>query len=464
MRRCSPIIVFVLGAGCLGAQIGADFAPASIRTDIALKVGAAEISQYAVEKNLSRFLRSGNGKARPSTDAIRTWLELFLARQVVIAEALAQGYDRRPEVVRMVDTMERHMLAQAEPAVAPPTDAELRAVYERLPVPPDGLKPAFEQQRSFLEKILRQERRLAFRRTQSDEAVRAMGLEIDRAGVGKLFQRLQAEPPSTTDISVTLTAPLAGERLATYRLGDQAIELTVDGWRTRFNALFVRELPTNLVQLEAGIRELAVAEYATHEGRRRGIDREPRFIEDRRNFVYYQALDLFEKEKLLPQVAVTSTETETYYREHRSEFSRPVRAKGKLLRFADADAAMAWMRTGRESASDGGETIEVSRESPLVVAPAATEPILNLDAGRPLGPIPVPFGAVVFVKQSTEAEPAPYPMVAEAIQARLARSRLDVLELRLAREWVSRHPVEDRLRPEEFGLAGPVEKPWGTQR
>ncbi len=435
----------------------------SVRTDVVLKVGSAEISHYAVEKNLTRFQRTGSGHGLPSSEAACAWFGLFLSRQVILAEALKAGYAQRPEVTRMVGTMEQHMLAQTEPAVAPPTDAELHDAYDKFPEQPGRTKPPFEQQRPFLEKKLLQDRRLAVKRTQRDQAVAVLKLEIVHETVAKLLQCLQAEPSTTVEVSEKLVAPLAGERLATYRLGDETMTLTVDGWRERFNALFVRERQTSTAQLEANIRDLVVAEFAASEARRLGLDREPRFAEDRRNFVYAQALDLFEKEKLLPQIEIKPAEAEAYYREHSAEFMRPARAKGKLHRFADVAAAMAWMHAPQGKEEHASETIVVSRESPLPGAPKATEPILHLRAGMPHGPIPTPDGALVFINESTETEPLPYATVKEAILAKLGRTQLDALELKLAREWAPHYVIEDGLRPEEFGLNGPVEKPWKVE-
>lgn len=467
MRGQVGTIVLALWTGIAAAHHAfatSGTTPTDIKRDIVLKLGPAEVSRYAVEKNLSRFLRTANTGDRLSAAAVRTWFELYIARQVMIAEALTQGYAQRPDVVRMVSTMEEHMLAQTESSVTTPlTGADLRAAYDRIPLPTSRPKPSFEEQRPLLENTLRQELRRAAKRTQFEQAIQAVRLEIAHDIAERLFRRIQLGPPTPT-ISEALVAPMAGERLAAYCIGDEPVILTVNDWRNRFNALFVRELPTTATQLEAGIRDLVVAEYVAREARRHGLDREPRFVEDRRNFVYYQALDLFEREQLLPQIEIISAEVEDYYRDHQTEFSRPVRAKGKLFRFTNDDDALAWLRTEREGEAGDSETIEVSRGSPLAGAPHATEPILRMATGKCWGPISTPAGSLVFFKQSAQTEPEPYAAVAEMIRVRLARSKLEALELKLAREWAPHHLIEDRLRPEEYGVVGPVEKPWRNQQ
>ncbi len=291
----TTLVVFSILGRVGHAQPAPDAPTGTISTEIVLKVGSVEVSRYAVEKNLTRFLRAGNGQGAPASDATRRWFETYLAHQVVIAAALEQGYAQRPEVVQMVDRMERHMLAQSEPAIIPPTEAELQAAYEGIPLPPDGHKPAFSDMRPGLEKRLLLRRRIAARQALRLHALAAVDLVIAHDVADRLFQLIRAEPALGPEIAESSIAPLGGERLATYRLGDEIVTLRVEDWRERFNQLFIRELPRSVAQVEQSVQDFAAADYTVRDARRRRLDREPRFVEDRRNFVYAQALDLFEK-------------------------------------------------------------------------------------------------------------------------------------------------------------------------
>lgn len=83
---------------------------------IVLRVGALKVSQYGIDKNYRRVLKITEEQHRPppTTAEVRQWFELFLAQRMVIAQAISIGYNERPEVGRMVDTMERYMLSQPE--------------------------------------------------------------------------------------------------------------------------------------------------------------------------------------------------------------------------------------------------------------------------------------------------------------------------------------------------------------
>ncbi len=145
------------------------------------------------------------------------------------------------------------------------------------------------------------------------------------------------------------------------------------------------------------------------------------------------------------------------------EFCQPSQATGKLFRFPTEAAALAWLRAGNTRPLQNAETVVVSPESPLPGAPNATDLILHAPTGRPVGPLHDPTQVLYFIKESTENRPLPYSTAAEAIHTLLARSKLDVLELQLARVWAPRFSIEDRLRPDEFGVAGTIEKPWRAQ-
>jgi len=351
------------------------------------------------------------------------------------------------------------MLGQMDPVVVPPTEAELQAAYERGFGPPVPGRVAFAAVRSGLEHQLLQERRVAAREEQRRRALEAVGLKIDLRVIEQVVQRIRAGRLTAAEIPAGLVASLAGERLASYRLDGREVVLSVEDWRNRFNALFVRHLPANSEELETGIQDLAIADGVAGLARARGADRAPRFVEDRRNFLYYQALDLFEKERLRPRIEVSDAEATAYYRAHASEFARPVRARGTLLRFANEAAAAAWLRE-RKAAPPSGDEIEVSALSPLPGAVRATEVILRLPDGATFGPVSTPSGALIFVKRTAETELSPYAAVAAQVRNKLTLARLETLELAVAREWAAHHAITDRLPLADFGVDGLVRKPW----
>jgi hypothetical protein len=89
------------------AAAGASFGGA-----IALTIGSLEVSEACVNMNFRKFV-----KTNPSTlnaDQIHVWVQGFVQRQIVTAEAINEGYGQRPEVAAALQQMEEHMLTDSD--------------------------------------------------------------------------------------------------------------------------------------------------------------------------------------------------------------------------------------------------------------------------------------------------------------------------------------------------------------
>lgn len=89
---------------------------ASIDTRAALVINGQQVSQYLVDKYYHRYVDGFEQQHhRPASASERAaWLDLFIAQQVIIHQAMADGLGARPEVQKIVNRMERHMLAKPE--------------------------------------------------------------------------------------------------------------------------------------------------------------------------------------------------------------------------------------------------------------------------------------------------------------------------------------------------------------
>lgn len=140
------LVLLVLAGGDVRAEEKA--APPSRLVDTpspaVLMIGAHTVSHQSLEMNLQRFTGARLQQERPaSPEEIRRWFEEYLVQQVIVAEAYAQGFDRRTEVTEAVERMERHMLTQVEgplyqtllgnPAVSPERIGELYAQGGKVP-------------------------------------------------------------------------------------------------------------------------------------------------------------------------------------------------------------------------------------------------------------------------------------------------------------------------------------------
>jgi hypothetical protein len=110
------LFLWSMGLTVLIQIAGAADQPQQIDERIILRVGSNEVSRYILDKYYGRFADAERQKdaGGPTREAKRRWLELFLAQQVIIAHAAAQGYSDHPDVQRIVSSVERYMLTQPE--------------------------------------------------------------------------------------------------------------------------------------------------------------------------------------------------------------------------------------------------------------------------------------------------------------------------------------------------------------
>jgi hypothetical protein len=123
-----------------GDALRADGAAPTLDHRIVLRIGTYELSGYLIDKYHRRFSDAEHQRlGRPPEQAAhREWLELFLAQQLIVAHAESQGYGARPEVRRIVDQMERHMLTQ-------PEGPFYQTLYSHEPIDDDRLRRLHER-------------------------------------------------------------------------------------------------------------------------------------------------------------------------------------------------------------------------------------------------------------------------------------------------------------------------------
>lgn len=550
-----------LGGSITGRADGAADVRDSLDTSIVLQVGANNVSRYGIDKNLARSgLRSDSG---PSiAEAKQRWFELFLAKQVVIAEALALGYDQRPEVAQLVETMERHMLSQSrDPAfvagrsVEPVSEDRLRQIYYQLqivatvvgvrlsnaewnawkgekwsgfssaeklqrltdlgrsatdfyrgPLPwpyqpfpevENELKtaaaeswiehterdtttviyivsvdnknlPTFEKRPPHFDTFAREQLQQNAVRARHSALLAGAAVQLDRDMGAKLAKILAALPPQTPEISREAVESLRSGSLAVYQRGHDTVVVTVEDWRAAYNRQFVRRLPRTLQALFENVRALIAADLDVVEARKQGADQTPQFVEDRRNFLHYQALDLFEKEKLLPRIPVSEDNLRNYYSAHANNFAQPIAAECVALRFETQEKAQDWLKQYQAAPREALTSpqifeqteIHVSQEKGVPELLSASDAILHLPVGGLFGPVPSSRGWIVVVKRSTETAPLPYDAVSGKVRALWIRQSLDEEELTLARELCKKFKVRDTIPYAVYGVSDALARPW----
>jgi hypothetical protein len=350
------------------------------------------------------------------------------------------------------------------------SDGQITILYIRS-VDKSGVN-SFDPARAGFEGYMRNRRMDLVRQKRRVLSLRESGLVFQEENARRVVDQLQSLPARTFEIPGDRLRAIATLPLASYRRGELLVAVSVSGWRDYFNDLFVRRLPRQLEQLRTDVEDLVMMELDCLEARRRGLEQTARFVEDRRNFLYYQALDLFEKERLCPAISISDAEVETHYRDHLAEYDVPVRANGMLLRFMDAVAAAAWVEQNRGSPGESSfrfpglvsaTAAVVSGERPLEMFPNDPMPVLMAPDGQVFGPFVTPAGCFVFIKRSTKRETPPLGEVAGRVRAELMREKLHNMELSLAREWAGRFEVEDRIPYAKIGFGDEKGRgPWSS--
>lgn len=429
----------LLLAACLLRPVVAQPA-AAIDTAPLLRVGDWQVSGYLFEKYHHRFVEAEWQRAgvRPDAAANRRWLELFVARQVAAARAWSLGYGERESVRRVVDRMERTVLTQ--------TDGLLEQSLFAVPGAP--VEPPA---------------RAAWRAERRARQLAAAQLALAEPAAERLAARLAALPAGTTQIPAEAADRAA---LFAYDLGAGRVEVSGERFATYFNGLFIRRLPRNAADLRRAVEDSVIEECNLREARERGLDRTPQFIEDKRGFAGLQALELFEREQLLPAAKIGAEELERYHRENAAEFMRPVRGAGQLAVFADAAPAARWSTEGADPAklatlARSTTRCEVSRTLAVPGLESFTEVLLTLPDGKSFGPMARGEEFLVFAKERTlERAVVPLAELAPEIRRRLEREFLDETERRNLAAWSAGVAVVARIDPARFGVSEPIVWPW----
>ena len=336
---------------------------------------------------------------------------------------------------------------------------------ERMQPPPADEAAA----RQSFARSFEQHRKRQIRQTHRARTLRAARFSFDPDSAKDLLAALSALPPGTIELPPSALGPRPDASLCRYEdaAGEHAV--SVAAWAEAFNRLFLRKIPADLGSLGRAAEDLVLARLDEAEARRLGLDRTPRFTEDRRNFHYAQVLDLFERERLVPEINISAEAVAAYHSDHAGEFAPIPTATMRRLRFTSEAAASEWTRRAVAAGShrEGNEApatpapleetlVEISAQRTLPDAPQLTFSLLNAQEGDHAGPLRVGADHVVFVKASPTRQVAPTLANLEPeLRRRLTREALDLRLLALARSLAPALPREDHIPYPRFGLSGP---------
>lgn len=312
--------------------------------------------------------------------------------------------------------------------------------------------------------------RVAMKRYRMEQLNRASVSEEASAGE-RLLRICQALPLGAPSLPAIADPDPATATFFSYRNGAVRIRVSVDAFRRWFNDKFVRRIPRSAGELRAEVEGYVIEQRSLKLAFGDGLDAEPKFAEDRREFAALQALDLYERTVLVPKISMSTADIRRYYAKHLPEFTRTTEVRGHLLTFGTLKAATDWMHRhlgrgeaglSRPEPAVSDRVLDISWEHPFPGLKNLQPEIMESMDGTHFGPFPHERSYLVFVKERTlEKGPLPFAIAEGTIRRKLLRQALDARERKLAVEISNHYKIVDHIDYAHFGLhKTEVKQPW----
>lgn len=249
-------------------------------------------------------------------------------------------------------------------------------------------------------------------------------------------------------ISKESVTNLSGRVLCTYEDADRRISVSVEDFRQHFNDQFVRHVPKTGDEVHLQLEDLVVEAIDCRAAYARGIDKTRKFQEDRRGFAGYQALDLYERERIIPHISIELSAVEAYYAMHLDDFTKAILVRGKVLEFASMKEAGLWIDSQRPNTPAMMASGSPLRAYDVQLAQGELIPGFEYLRGIPLscadgsifGPITRNGVATIFERrENTATSIEPLSTVEASIRSKLQRAQIDARLLAMA------PAIEERL-------------------
>jgi hypothetical protein len=297
-----------------------------------------------------------------------------------------------------------------------------------------------------------------------------IGMAFDWQVGLELVRRIERAPSPENTITPRLIAGCDERLLAKYVAGDAARTVSVASFAKAFNDQLIRRLPASGFELYMMVGDYLTEEVDFEAACALGFRDRAKFREDRENFRNYQALDLFEQERIRPMLEITEAEIAAYYHQRVAEFSVADQVVGQLFVFGDIRAAVDFLRQSREAPFPPDQLpAGAGRSEPLVIASATGLPgwsgpmgeLFALRNERSAGPYFKGKEIAVWVRREIRRERRlPLSEVAAQIRTRMETERLPAFEAKLAREWSGDLAIADHIDYGGYGAGPELTKPW----
>jgi len=265
-------------------------------------------------------------------------------------------------------------------------------------------------------------------------------------------------------LSEDILAGLVGAQLAEYSCNGRKVQIAAVDFVRDFMQGVARVAPSDPWALRVAIEDMVVRKFDYAAAVSLGMDQTQQFLEDRGNFELNQALALYEKEELCPQIAVSEDDLRRFYLDHKELYKSPVDITGVLYVYSTNDLAR--KAQAAVACGNSGSVVQhverivdpfvLQRDAPPVSVGVSCNALTALPAGQFFGPFPYRDKFALFCKKTSgELKPPCFEELKERMRLHCLRERLNAMEWERFRENIGLVRVFVDLAL--YGLVWPIE-------
>jgi hypothetical protein len=554
LARCIAVAV-TCSAHCNAA------AGAISEDPIELTIGSLKVSEACVDMNFRNFVRAN--RSTPSSDQIHVWMQGFVRRQILTAEAINEGYGLRPEVAAELRQMEEHMLTDADgplyrmllresskpctpdevyakgettyqmelmgvPKSAPAhamvsqiignsASGEVARVVDQLrrsgqveslqgpfvwPFEPEEAasdaifnapigrwqsiddcdatvmfrvaskgptpRPPRARVEEALERMVRHYALRDLRHRRETELLVSRSFDFDWDAAEAIVANVRAaKPEAASELSSKMLGLPAERTLARVKGANELQVVTVGDLTQCYNSLFFRKIPEREIDIYDFVKDVLMFRCDLKEAHRLGIETRRDFVAQKDNYRKGLILNLYEIERVRPNLGVTNDAAANYYNSHRGDYEKPMCISGRIYFFDELASANEFAKEAKLDSRAKPSRLEILSE-PIVTTPETNRPgsgplvhlIFSPYHPRAVGPLPQEKSWIVWVYECTlQAVQIPFANVENEILLRLQRPLIDPYEEKLAQTLSVGLSVDNRISEDRLRMVSEREDP-----
>lgn len=285
-----------------------------VDTTVVLKVGNEHFSAFELEKNFRIFKQKffQNNHREPTEADRKIWVNEFVARAYVLADAREKGYYNRPDIQKIVETTAVFMLAQPRGIL----EQKLRA----------GLPSTAQSENEKIAAVGQYHIKIS----------KAASVTPDKSAVALLWTTIYKNE-KLHEVKKEAVANILNKKLATYRAPDgKAGNITVNRFMTYYNSLPLKRYLEDTTSVSMYLKQIAANEYIEQDAQKMGLLNDPEFRLNKKNYTDNTVYQKYMEDHLGTNRGVTETDITNVYATVKQYMTRPTKIVYSIYTFSNA--------------------------------------------------------------------------------------------------------------------------------